>query len=75
MTGLVCAGGLIFLGLLDASFNVQNGIYTSSLIDGLTAAVINLWCIVLGVTIIALTQPQVIDTATPGYRVSGATPL
>ena len=33
--GLVCAGGLVFLGLLDASFNIQNGIYTSSLTEGM----------------------------------------
>jgi hypothetical protein len=47
--GLVCAGGLLFLGLLDASFNTQNGIYTSSLAEGLTSAAINLWCIALGI--------------------------
>ena len=39
---LVCAGGLLFLGLLDASFNFQNGIYTSSLSDSAMAIEINL---------------------------------
>ncbi len=47
--GLMCAGGLLFLGLVDASFNTQNGIYTSSFADGLTSAAINLWCIALGI--------------------------
>jgi hypothetical protein len=45
---LVCAGGLLFLGVLDLSFNVQNGIYTSSLADGLLAAAIQAWCIGFG---------------------------
>ena len=48
---LVCAGGLLFLGLLDASFNFQNGIYTSSLTDGAMAIAVNLWCIVLSIAI------------------------
>ena len=48
---LVCAGGLLFLGLLDASFNLQNGIYTSGLTDGAIAIAVNLWCIALGIAI------------------------
>jgi hypothetical protein len=48
---LVCAGGLLFLGLLDASFNLQNGIYTSSLTDGAMAIAVNLWCIALSIAI------------------------
>jgi hypothetical protein len=53
------AGGLIFLGLLDASFNIQNGIYASSLIEGIAAAAINLWCIALGIAIVAIMRlPQ-----------------
>jgi hypothetical protein len=45
---LPCAGALVFLGLLDFSFNLQNGIYASSLVDGVFAAAINLWCVSLG---------------------------
>jgi hypothetical protein len=48
---LVCAGGLLFLGLLDAGFNIQNGIYTSSVSEGMMALAINLWCITLGIAI------------------------
>jgi hypothetical protein len=55
--GLVCAGGLVFLGLLDASFNIQNGIYTSSLSEGTMAAAINLWCIALGIAIAVVMRP------------------
>jgi len=45
---LMCAGGLLFLGLIDVAFNLQNGMYTASLAGGLAVAAINLWCIVLG---------------------------
>jgi hypothetical protein len=55
--GLVCAGGLVFLGLLDASFNIQNCIYTSSLSKGTMAAAINLWCIALGIAIALVMRP------------------
>ena len=63
--GLVCAGGLLFLGLLDASFNFQNGIYTSSLTEGMMSLAINLWCIALGIAIaVTMRPPQ--DARTPG---------
>lgn len=48
---LVCSGSLIFLGLLDFSFNIQNGMYTISLMDMLLNAFINLWCVVFGIII------------------------
>lgn len=41
---LVAAGSLMFLGLLDFSFNIQNGIYTASTVDLVLNAFINLWC-------------------------------
>ncbi|HOL17777.1 MAG TPA: hypothetical protein PLY40_05780 [Bacillota bacterium] len=44
----VCAGALIFLGLLDFSFNFQNGIYALSTADLLLNAFINIWCVVFG---------------------------
>lgn len=49
---LVAAGGLTFLGLVDASFNYQQGLYT-----GTTAALVvnggmNVWCVVLGVVLV-----------------------
>jgi len=45
---LICGGALIFLGLLDFSFNLQNGIYTASIIDLVLNAFINLWCVGFG---------------------------
>ena len=49
---LVSSGALIFLGLLDFSFNFQNGIYTSSLADLIMNVFINLWCVGFGIAII-----------------------
>jgi hypothetical protein len=45
---LVCAGALIFLGVLDFSFNIQNGIYALSAPDLVLNAFINLWCVFFG---------------------------
>lgn len=54
---LVAAGALIFLGVLDFSFNIQNGIYTSSTLDLVINAFINLWCVGFGlVTAVLLTR-------------------
>ena len=46
----MCAGGLIFLGLVDFSFNVRNGIYIGDFLDGVVAAAINIWCVSFGIT-------------------------
>jgi hypothetical protein len=48
---LICAGGLIFLGLLDFSFNIQNGIYMNSAVDLILNAFINIWCVGFGVAV------------------------
>jgi hypothetical protein len=53
---LPSAGGLIFLGLVDFAFNVQNSMYTISLADGILNACINLWCVILGCIIIMMTR-------------------
>jgi len=45
---LVAAGALMFLGVLDFGFNIQNGIYTASTIDLVINAFINLWCVGFG---------------------------
>lgn len=52
MLSLVCSGGLVFLGLLDFSFNIQNGIYMISALDMALNAFINIWCVVFGVAIV-----------------------
>ena len=49
--GLAASGGLVFLGLLDFSFNIQNGMYLISTADLILNAFINLWCVGLGTAI------------------------
>ncbi len=48
---LVAAGALIFLGLLDFSFNIQNGIYKISKSDLILNAFINIWCVGFGIAV------------------------
>lgn len=57
---LVCAGCLIFLGLLDFSFNIQNGIYMTSTIDLILNALINVWCVGFGVAIAMLIGKKIV---------------
>ncbi len=45
---LVAAGGLIFLGVVDFSFNIQNGMYATSTLDAILNGFINLWCVGFG---------------------------
>ena len=49
---LVCAGGLMFLGLLDFSFNIQNGMYALSVMDAVFSGFLNLWCVFFGLVIL-----------------------
>ena len=49
---LSCAGAILFLGILDFSFNIQNGMYLLSVFDLLVNAFINLWCILFGIFVI-----------------------
>jgi hypothetical protein len=51
---LACAGGLMFLGVLDLSFSAQNGGFAGPLGETLQAGFISLWCIVLGLAIVVL---------------------
>ena len=48
---LICSGGLMFLGLLDFSFNIQNGVYMISTTDLILNAFINIWCVAFGVAL------------------------
>lgn len=53
ITILAAGGGaLVFLGVLDMSFNFQNGMYSISVIDMILNAFINLWCVIFGVAIV-----------------------
>ena len=45
---LVCAGGLLFLGVIDISFNLQNGIYGLGIDELISMAAINIWCVGFG---------------------------
>jgi len=45
---LAAAGALTFLGLLDFSFNLQNGIYAISTMDMILNGFINTWCVLFG---------------------------
>jgi hypothetical protein len=52
-TLLVAGGGaMVFLGVLDISFNLQNGMYSISVMDMILNAFINLWCVIFGVLIV-----------------------
>jgi hypothetical protein len=55
---LVAAGALIFLGLLDFSFNLQNGVYAASTLDLAINAFINAWCVGFGLFIIISLKNQ-----------------
>ncbi len=45
---LAAAGALTFLGLVDFSFNLQNGIYAISTMDMILNGFINTWCVLFG---------------------------
>jgi hypothetical protein len=53
----LCAGGLMFLGLVDLTFNLLNGVYLDLLGGGLMVGAINLWCLGLGVMLAAAFAP------------------
>jgi hypothetical protein len=51
---VVAAGALIFLGVLDFSFNIQNGVYKISKSDLIMNAFLNIWCVGFGIAIAIL---------------------
>ena len=51
---LIASGALVFLALLDFSFNIQNGVYTASAVDLILNALINIWCAGFGVALAVL---------------------
>ena len=56
---LLAAGSLIFLALMDITFNIQNGLYPLIALSNqmVLELVINLWTLVLGITLIAHLWP------------------
>lgn len=71
---LVASGGLVFLGLLDLSFNLQQGVYASSTTDLAVNALINAWCVLLGLALALRFTPSFAPPVTaagaPGPRSS-----
>ena len=51
---LVAAGAMIFLGLIDFSFNIQNGIYLASTVDMILNGFLNVWCVGFGTAILLI---------------------
>ncbi len=45
---LVCSGALLFLGMLDISFNVLNSFYSLLPLDTIVEMAVNAWCIGFG---------------------------
>ncbi len=51
---LACAGGLLFLGVLDFNFTAQHGGFSGPIIEALQSGIITLWCVAIGLWIIAV---------------------
>jgi hypothetical protein len=49
---IASSGALIFLGLLDFSFNIQNGMYAISVADTILNGFINGYCVIFGIVVI-----------------------
>jgi len=45
---IAASGAIVFLGLLDMCFNLQNGVYAVSVAELISNGFINLWCVVFG---------------------------
>lgn len=52
---LMSGAVLVFLGLLDTSFNLRNGIYARSVTDGIVNVSINAACLAFGLASVAWT--------------------
>jgi hypothetical protein len=50
---LMSGAVLVFLGLLDMSFNLQSGLYVRSAFDGLLNASVNVACLAFGLVSVA----------------------
>jgi len=57
---LAGAGAFVFLGILDISFNLRNGIYSSGYLDLLLNAFINIWCVVFGIIIVIVMSKKLV---------------
>ena len=48
VTTIASGGALVFLGLVDVSFNIQQGMYTKSIFDAVLNGFTNFFCILFG---------------------------
>lgn len=48
VTTIASGGCLVFLGLVDVTYNIQQGIYAKSIFDAVLNGFINLFCILFG---------------------------
>lgn len=65
---LVGAGALMFLGALDISFNLQNGLYAEWTLDTLLEALVNVWCVWFGSLMILHYGPGQLQAAQADSR-------
>jgi hypothetical protein len=63
---LVCSGALLFLGMLDISFNVLNSFYSLLPLDTIVEMAVNAWCIGFGaLSALKCAAPASHDSASP----------
>lgn len=55
---LVCAGGLLFLGVIDLAFTAKSGGFSGPLPEAIQSAAISIWCIALGLWIMSRDCPR-----------------
>jgi hypothetical protein len=53
---VAAAGSLVFLGLLDACFNWQNGVYGLSIQELVSNGLLNAYCVAVGLVLIVRAQ-------------------
>jgi hypothetical protein len=65
---LITAGALIFLGILDVSFNLQNSMYLISFWDTLLNGFINIYCIAFGILVFLAFKNPAMDPVKTGSK-------
>ncbi|MGA9049108.1 MAG: hypothetical protein WB588_08960 [Dehalococcoidia bacterium] len=53
---MAAAGALVYLGLVDITYNFRNAVYLASSVDLVVNAVLNLWCVGFGIAIIVISR-------------------
>ncbi len=55
---IAAGGALVFLGVLDATFNLTNGIFSLGICEGVVNALMNLACVACGSAMLHLPIPK-----------------